>query len=213
MGGHADGQEASRLAIHCMLQSVLPTIMDSSLSNGTELIETLTDGVQWANQAVYQRNQEYNVDMGTTLTSALVLDTTAYIVNVGDSRTYLYRPGQGLMQITRDHSVVARLVETGEITPEEVYTHPQRNQVYRGLGNQDKVEVDWFTVPLQAGDYLVLCSDGLWEMVRDPAIERLLKSCGDNLSQASNALVGAALQGGGVDNISVIVVHVGGGAR
>jgi serine/threonine protein phosphatase PrpC len=208
MGGHDCGREASNLAIHCMMQSIVPNIFSGKQINGECLIEMLTDGVQWANQAVYQRNQEYSVDMGTTLTAALVLATMAYIVNVGDSRTYLYRKGEGLTQITRDHSIVARLVEKGEIAPDEIYTHPHRNQVYRGLGSRGEVAVDWFAVPVQAGDYLILCSDGLWEMVRDREIERIVKSCCANPSQASAALVKAALQGGGVDNISVIVVQV-----
>lgn len=208
MGGHADGREASRLAIHCMLQSVLPTIMEGSEGGGKLLMETLVDGVRRANQAVYQRNQEYLLDMGTTIAAALVLDTTAYIVNVGDSRTYLYRPDAGLRQITRDHSVVARLVEEGKIAAEDIYTHPQRNQVYRGLGDKPHIEVDAFTVSLQEGGFLLLCSDGLWEMVRDHELARILERYGTDPSQASTALVEAALQGGGADNISGIVVHV-----
>jgi serine/threonine protein phosphatase PrpC len=164
--------------------------------------------VELANQAVLQRSKEVKTDMGATITAALVMDTTAFVVNVGDSRTYLYRECEGLTQVTRDHSHVARLVAAGQIARDDIYTHPDRNQVYRGLGSEPDVKVDWFTVPLQGNDCLLLCSDGLWEMVRDPEIEKTLKEQGCNPSQASKALVRAALKGGGLDNISVIVVHV-----
>ncbi len=127
---------------------------------------------------------------------------------MGDSRTYLYRSGEGLRQITRDHSLVARLVATGIITAEEVYTHPDRNKVYRALGEKDEVQVDWFTEPVQPGDLLLLCSDGLWELVRDHEIEKILQRCLNDAPQAADALVKAALHRGGTDNVSVIVARI-----
>jgi serine/threonine protein phosphatase PrpC len=146
--------------------------------------------------------------MGTTLAVALVIGNTAYIANVGDSRVYLYRESEGLEQITRDHSSVARLVEAGAITPDEVYSHPKRNEIYRSLGHQSTVKVDTFCVPLQVGDLLLLCSDGLWEMVRDSTIERIMESTLPDVSQVCDELRQAALEGGGKDNISVIAVCV-----
>jgi serine/threonine protein phosphatase PrpC len=209
MGGHSHGQEAGHLAVECMIQAVVPDIISSDHINGDFLVETLVEGVQWANQRVHESGQQSGVEMGTTITAALVFDGSTYIVNVGDSRTYIYREREGqLSQVTRDHSLVARLVEAGAISRDEVYTHPDRNKVYRGLGDKDPVKVDWFTVPVHTGDYLVLCSDGLWEMVRDKEIERILKKCAGDPPQASAALVKAALEGGGADNISVIVVRV-----
>jgi serine/threonine protein phosphatase PrpC len=210
MGGHAYGQEASHLAIHHMMESVLPNITQNNQLNDEFLLETLLNGVQCANLAVHQYNQKHRTDMGTTITAALVLETVAYIVNVGDSRTYLYRPDQALSQVTRDHSLVARLAETGTISPDDIYTHPDRNQVYRSLGDKSQVEVDWFTFSLQKDDYLILCSDGLWEMVRDPEIERIVKRYAATVSETSKVLVQAALNAGGADNISVIVVHITG---
>jgi serine/threonine protein phosphatase PrpC len=127
---------------------------------------------------------------------------------VGDSRTYIYRQGAGLAQITRDHSLVARLVAAGAIAAEDVYTHPDRNKIYRGLGEKDSVQVDWFIEPLRPGDYVLLCSDGLWEMVRDYEIEKILKRCLPDVAQVSDALVKAALHRGGSDNVSVIVAPV-----
>jgi serine/threonine protein phosphatase PrpC len=145
--------------------------------------------------------------MGTTITASLVIDTTAYVVNVGDSRTYLYREGEGLSQITKDHSLVARLVETEQIEPDDVYTHPQRNQIYRCVGNRGGIDVDWFTVTVRRGDRLLLCSDGLWEMVRDAMIEQIMGSKA-TVAVVSERLVRAALQGGGTDNISAVVAEI-----
>jgi serine/threonine protein phosphatase PrpC len=207
MGGHAYGQEASRIAIQSMMQMVLQNIMTSNELNDDRLIEMLVGGVEWANQSIYQRGTEWGQEMGTTVTAVLVVGSKAYVVNVGDSRTYLYRPGVGLTLITHDHSLVATLVARGEITPDEVYTHPERNKVYRSLGNKETVEVDWFMVDLSESDSLLLCSDGLWEMVRDPEIERIIGTMRDPL-RISDVLVNAALQGGGRDNVSVIVARM-----
>lgn len=208
MGGHAAGQIASHIATHSMMQNVLPTVQHGEELTEEFLIESLVDCTHWANQAIYQFSQEHDVDLGTTITAALLVDSTAYIVNVGDSRTYLYRAGEGLVQVTRDHSLVARLVAVGAISAEEVYTHPDRNKVYRGLGEKDAVQVDWFVEPLGEGDYLLLCSDGLWEMVRDHEMEHILQRYLPDVTQASGALVKAALQHGGADNISAIVARV-----
>ncbi|MHB8598121.1 MAG: PP2C family protein-serine/threonine phosphatase [Ktedonobacteraceae bacterium] len=208
MGGHTAGQDASYLAVQAMLQWVAPHIAGVNAMSDELLAELLADGVRQANLAVCQRSQEVGSDMGTTITAALVLDSKAYVVNVGDSRTYLYRESAGLRQITHDHSLVARLVAAGRITPDEVYTHPDRNQVYRGLGDKRNVEVDSFMLTLQSGDRLLLCSDGLWEMVRDPEIARILQHREWNPAQTSNALIQSALNGGGLDNISAIVAQV-----
>src|SRR5260221_8993843 len=145
--------------------------------------------------------------MGTKMTVRLIVGTTALVTNVGDSRTYLYREPEGLKKVTNDHSVVASLVEAGIIKPDDIYTHPKRNQIYRSLGEKPVIDVDSFKVPLQTGDKLLLCSDGLWDMVRDPIIQNVLRSVPDP-SQTGNALIKAALDGGGEDNDSVIVLSV-----
>ena len=204
MGGHADGKEASRIAIERMMQTVLQNLLMGHELSEEFLTDILVGGVEWANLAIYHYAQSMRKDMGTTLTAALVVDTKAYIVNVGDSRTYVYREGEEIFQVTRDHSLVATLVEEGEITADEIYTHPDRSKIYRSLGYSETVEVDWFVIDLCPQDRLVLCSDGLWEMVRDVFIERILRSC-KQPAEASNRLVQAALRAGGADNISVIV--------
>jgi serine/threonine protein phosphatase PrpC len=206
MGGHGNGQEASHLAITALRDALRLALVGSPQDDNYE--QVLAEGAHTANLAIYRRNRQQQSDMGTTLAVALVIGNTAYIANVGDSRVYLYRESEGLEQITRDHSSVARLVEAGAITPDEVYSHPKRNEIYRSLGHQSTVKVDTFSVPLQVGDLLLLCSDGLWEMVRDSTIERIMESTLPDVSQVCDELRQAALEGGGKDNISVIAVCV-----
>ncbi len=209
MGGHANGKDASRLAIQTIIDHLLPEL--SQLNEpmpDQRYAQLLASGIQQANLAVHDHNMQQRADMGTTVTAALVIDAIAYVSNVGDSRTYLYRPGIGLRKVTNDHSVVASLVEAGIIQPDDIYTHPKRNQIYRSLGEKPDVEIDSFTVQLQMGDKLLLCSDGLWDMVRDPKIESLVSTPDPNPDKTGEALIQAALEGGGEDNVSVIVVHV-----
>jgi serine/threonine protein phosphatase PrpC len=207
MGGHANGQDASRLAIQTMIDFMLPKVSNGEQMNDEAFLKLMGDGVQASNQAVHGRNMESHADMGTTMTAALVIGSTAYVANVGDSRTYLYREGQGLSKVTQDHSVVASLVEAGIIKPDDIYTHPKRNQIYRSLGEKPVVEVDTFKVDLLPGDKLLLCSDGLWDMVRDPLIQDVLGKPAEDPNETGQKLIKAALNGGGEDNVSVIVVQ------
>lgn len=208
MGGHARGQEASRLAIQQIRDVVMPTLLNNVEIDSDQARELLLDGIQHANVSVSQQNQQQHSDMGTTVTAALLIDTTIAVANVGDSRTYLYRTKDGLKQITKDHSLVAQLLARGEIAEDDVYTHPQRNEIYRCIGEKASVQADTFRVSLEAGTTLLLCSDGLWEMVRKPTIERILRETLPDATSASKALIQAALDGGGLDNVSVIVVHI-----
>lgn len=207
MGGQAFGDVASQLAVYALV-----TFVSESLSSKERkpegFLSLLTEGMQLANTAVYSQNVEHCTQMGTTMTAALLIDHTAYIAHVGDSRCYLLRKSRGLFQLTHDHSAVAVLVETGAIHPEDIYTHPMRNIIYRCLGEKSRVQVDTAAVPLAAGDKLLLCSDGLWEMVRDPQMEAILETPAQNPSQVAHTLIQAALNGGGEDNVSAIVVQV-----
>jgi PPM family protein phosphatase len=207
MGGQAHGQEASQLAVHTLAEYVSGSLR-SKQATSTTLLPILKAGVQYANQVLYQHNQEQSTDMGTTMTATLVVDATAYAAHVGDSRFYLYREPAGLSQITHDHSLVAALAAAGIIEPEDIYTHPRRNLIYRCLGEKSTVEVDTCEVPLAAGDILLLCSDGLWEMVRDQQIAAILTLPTPDPSYTAHALIQAALAGGGEDNVSAIVVKV-----
>jgi len=206
MGGHTHGQEASNLALRVLSSSVVPPLFGNAASGQDALLDLLVNSVQRANGAVFWNNEQDRTNMGTTVTTALMVGATAYVANVGDSRAYLYRESNGLRQLTRDHSVVARLVEAGIITSADIYTHPKRNQLVRFLGEKASVEVDVFTVALQAGDKLLLCSDGLWEMMRDPDIQQIMSVPVVEPLQTVEALIQAALAGGGRDNVSAIVV-------
>ncbi|GER88118.1 hypothetical protein KDW_22800 [Dictyobacter vulcani] len=171
--------------------------------------DQLESAIQQANKAIvgYGDKKSSARGLGSTVTAALIQNNQAYIANVGDSRTYLLR-GNSLTPVTRDHSLVARLVESKQIDPEDVYTHPQRNLIYRSLGAGHKhVEVDIFHEVLQPGDKLLLCSDGLWEMIRH---QDLLKALGEQNSPQfiCDTLIDLANANGGEDNISAIVVHV-----
>jgi len=207
MGGQANGQEASRLAVQCLVGYMHGTLCSKQMMPEA-FLPLLIAGVQYANRVVHEHNQQQRTAMGTTMTATLVIETTAYVAHVGDSRCYLYREPTGLSQITYDHSLVAALVAAGTIAPEDIYTHPKRNQIYRCLGDEASVEVDAYTVPLAASDILLLCSDGLWEMVRDPQIAAILTTPMPAPSDTAHALIQAALAGGGEDNVSAIVAQV-----
>ena len=176
MGGHQAGEVASRTVNKIVMDKVYSKEVAPSLALATRRLDetsesVLTSAFKEANRILYERARAQGNDMGTTLTAALVIGDTATIANVGDSRTYLWRDGV-LKQVTQDHSLVASMVAAGVLKPSEVRSHPNRNQVYRTLGINPEVEVDTFVVTLQRGDRLLLCSDGLWEMVLDPEIGR-----------------------------------------
>lgn len=170
--------------------------------------EWLSTTVRGANLALIgeaDRLKTYG-SMGTTLVAVLVAGGKAFVANVGDSRAYLCRNNE-LYQVTRDHSLVYVMADKGLITPEEIYTHPRRGELLRFMGQNEEVEADLFDLDLNAGDYLVLCSDGLWEMVRDPDIALILNSRPD-AAEGCEMLVDAANRAGGSDNITVIVMKV-----
>ncbi|MFC2069978.1 Stp1/IreP family PP2C-type Ser/Thr phosphatase [Chloroflexota bacterium] len=212
IGGHEGGEIASSLAIRSLSASLISALLlpapdgDSSLSTEESVSNLLTTGVKAANSEIFAQGQAQSNDMGTTLTAALVIGNMAYIINVGDSRVYLLE-GDRIRQVTRDHSLVAELVESGLITPEDIYTHPKRNIITRCLGTQKDIEADLFIEELRPGRALLLCSDGLWEMVRDDAIKDIVLKA-ENAQIACERLTELANINGGVDNISVIVINM-----
>ncbi|MBC8444842.1 MAG: Stp1/IreP family PP2C-type Ser/Thr phosphatase [Chloroflexi bacterium] len=209
MGGHQAGEVASD-TISIALKEWLDEFSARKSGRATRKLGELPDealrrAIQDANAAVFRQAQARQNDMGATVTAALIVGETAHVANVGDSRTYLFRRGK-LEQITKDHSLVYSLAASGQIDWDEIYTHPQRNQIYRSLGTEAKVTVDVFSIDLQPGDSLLLCSDGLWEMVRDPQIVSILQQA-RNPQDACDQLIDAANRGGGKDNIAAIIVR------
>src|SRR6266446_1227023 len=207
MGGQGHGRTASRLAVQSLV-AYMSSSLSTQQSAPASLLALLRAGIQEANRVVYERNLRQHLGMGTTLMAVLLSETTASVAHVGDSRLYRYRPPTGLAQITRDHSVVAALVTAGIIEPDEIYTHPYRNQLYRSLGEQATVDVETTTLALAAGDTLLVCTDGLWEMVRDQQIAAILTTPMPTPMDTAHALIQAALAGGGADNVSAIVAQV-----
>ncbi len=143
---------------------------------------------------------------GTTLTLALILGDRVFTAHVGDSRLYILSGKGKLTLSTKDHSLVKRLVDLGEITEAEAATHPQRNVLYRALGQTDALEPDLGQLTLAAGDLILICSDGLWGTLDKSKLKAILGDDGLSLDQKANALVDAANQAGGPDNISVVLV-------
>jgi serine/threonine protein phosphatase PrpC len=211
MGGHAQGQVASRLGITTIIDAVFPHIQQGQIY-GAALGHVLVQALHQANQRIYECNQTQTDDqflsqMGTTVTAAAILGSHVCLANVGDSRAYFYRTRVGLRALTRDHSKVADLLAAGVIRPEEVYTHPERNMITRCLGIASTVEIDLFYEQLQDGDILLLCSDGVWEMMRDSALESVLTSSWLSAENMAERLMHLAFQGGGRDNIGLVVLQ------
>jgi serine/threonine protein phosphatase PrpC len=215
MGGHQGGELASREVVRVILNEIqehmqelqsTPKLKRSTIKIDHEVTagEVLRQAVSRANEVLFQARQKIGSDRGTTLTAALVIGASSAVANVGDSRTYLWRDGN-LRQITQDHSLVASMVAANMIRPDEVRSHPQRNQIYRTLGEKAAVEVDLFENPLRQGDRLMLCSDGLWEMVLDQEIQQIMAQS-SNPQEACDRLIEAANLAGGEDNISVVLV-------
>ncbi len=209
--GHIASKAGVQTAVARLMQDVITRLLAGETLSDEAVREAIHAAIQAANKKVFEIAQATHPEMGTTMTLALVINGNAYVANVGDSRTYLLA-GTRLQQITRDHSLVANLVAKGEIQPEEIYTHPHRNYILRSLGANENVEVDLFppdggALKLQPGARLLLCCDGLWEMVRDDELERFLFST-DTPQTICERLVTRANENGGEDNISVIVVDV-----
>lgn len=209
MGGHQKGEVASSLAVRTAAECILKDIYLSYLANknlGTAnrpINEVLIEAVESANQTV----QEAVPDGGTTLTIALVMGHSAYIAHVGDSRAYWFNQGN-LKQVTKDHSLVQRLVELGQETAEGALTHPQRNVLYRAIGQGTAMEVDIYVQHLPPGSSLLLCSDGLWGPVKNEILREIL-STSATPQEVCDRLISTANKNGGEDNITAVIVSMG----
>lgn len=226
MGGHKAGEIASQLAVNTIHEN-LAFMLEQDDSSATALFpppgenqvfpsqgdiigRRLEVAVEEANKAIYNHaveNPSTAGNLGCTVTCAIVSGNTLVVANVGDSRTYRLNKGV-LSQLTNDHSYVWELVQEGHLLSEEIFDHPHRNVITRALGSQENVPVDLQSSGIEAGDRLLLCSDGVWEMIRDPNEIRDLLLL-DELDSAVGKLVDQANFYGGTDNIGVVVVEFG----
>jgi serine/threonine protein phosphatase PrpC len=204
------GAQAGELASSLAAAAVKDSTDGEAAADGRERVDSL---IQEANRRVYQRqSQDAAVSgMGTTMTVALVAEGNVWIGHVGDSRAYLVRNGR-LEQLTEDHSLVAELVRSGRLSPEEAEDHPQRSVVTRALGTDPDVDVDTFSVEARPRDLFLLCSDGLTTMVDDAGILAEIDKHREDLRAAAKALVRAANRGGGEDNITIVFFEIAGDA-
>jgi len=228
---HVKGHEASHLGIETLADTVLPLLattgrpasqatpqsVQTQTGNtyGTQakrpsttiLAQWLHDGVWQANQVIYHCNADYETAMGSTMTAALVHNHRLYIAHVGDSRAYHFNTTTGLHGLTNDHTLAGDLVVAKLLRPDEVYKSAKRNQYHRYLGNAYQVQIDLFQQDVEPNDIVLLCTDGLWNMVRDKHIEDFLAQGGD-MQVLARVLVETASKSGSEGNASALVLHV-----
>ena len=203
MGGHNAGEVASQVAaetLNSFYQVKLPELTPE---------ERLAETIRRANDRILEMSNQ-NMDLqglGTTLTALLLKGSEAYVGHVGDCRIYLWRRGE-LLQITNDHSLVQEAVREGILTPEQARVHPQRNIITRALGTQDQLDVDTMKLDMQPGDIFLLSSDGLHGLMEDTEIEEIIRLGNGSVENITEELIHTALEEGGTDNVTVVLVKV-----
>lgn len=199
MGGHNAGDYASRYTVETIVESI-------QKSSETVPVAVLKQAIQQANQAIIEKAKT-DIDlegMGTTVVAATVIDGVLHVANVGDSRLYII--GETMEQLTRDHSYVQEMVRRGELDQEEARVHPDRNIITRAVGGGEKIEADFFEVQLQPASRILMCSDGLTDMIEDKEIFQILKE-NQTTEEGIRCLVETANEYGGNDNITVVMME------
>lgn len=201
MGGHNAGDFASRFCV----EEIVTTISNSSENTVIGMIE---NAIRETNEKLIQqaKTQSDLEGMGTTLVLATVLEHIMYVANIGDSRLYLIN--DKIKQITEDHSLVEEMVKTGELKREEARFHPKKNIITRAVGANSKVTADFFEVSVKENDIILLCSDGLSNMVEDDEIFSIVHQNKDNLNVAVEELIKRANECGGKDNIAIVLAGI-----
>jgi protein phosphatase len=201
MGGHNAGDYASRFCVEFFTEH----IKNSDITSPIALIE---EAITVTNDKLYEKSKQQAdyEGMGTTFVAATICDNVMYVANIGDSRLYVI--SNEIIQITEDHSLVQAMVKTGELDKDEAKSHPNKNIITRALGTNETAQPDFFEVELDEGDIVLLCSDGLTNMLNDETIEKIIRENADNLQAATEILVKQANENGGKDNITVIIVKV-----
>ena len=200
MGGHKAGDYASRYTIERVVASV-------SRNAGDEPVSIIKEAINKANELLVaeSREDEAKRGMGTTLVVGTIIGNKPFVANIGDSRLYIVGGTEQIRQITRDHSLVDEMVRMGEINADEARVHPDKNIITRAVGAADHVEADFFEVELCEDDRILLCTDGLTNMVRDKEICDTIRQ-NDNIETAASQLVAMANANGGRDNITVMII-------
>ncbi len=204
MGGHNAGEIASGTAATVIVDELVETLAEQ---DDKQITKNIQGAVDFANSTVYEMSVKNpgQSGMGTTLVVAYVRDSLVRFANIGDSRAYVISPGD-ICRITVDHSVVEELVQRGTITREEARNHPDKNIITRALGTESFVDADFYDYTAVPGETVILCSDGLTEMVTDDEIKNIINDS-ENIDEAVKALIDEANKNGGVDNITVVALQ------
>ena len=210
MGGHLDGERAAGIAVQTLASEMLdkiyvPLLRNFSAGDSPTVLEALVSASEQANHAVIKGVP----GGGTTLSAVAIIGNLAYLVHVGDSRAYLIHD-ETIEQLTTDHTLVQRLIEMNELTPEEAENYPQKNVLYRAIGQHEELKMERLVRTLPPSALVLICTDGLWDMIEDDTIKQLASQAASP-QEACDRLVKAANDRGGTDNISVIVLQVPGG--
>ena len=200
MGGHQAGDYASKYTVEVLNREL-------ALSEGEDIERCLVGAIKTANREIIKEasRDEHLKGMGTTVVAATISNQMMYFANVGDSRLYLIN--QGIQQLTKDHSLVEEMVRLGGIKPEEAKHHPDKNIITRALGAERTVDIDFFDLKMEPGSTILMCSDGLSNMVEDSKIEEIILNQNEELPQKGERLLREANQNGGKDNIAVVLVE------
>ncbi len=200
MGGHRAGDIASRHTVEVLLEEIKNSDADNPIT-------IISNAIAVANKQLLElagEAEEY-YGMGTTLVVCTVISDVIYIANVGDSRLYVY--DEGLQQITRDHSLVEEMVTLGKLERSEARVHEKKNIITRAVGGSEEVIADFFEAEVRSGNSIIMCSDGLTNMVEDPVIEEVLGS-GADIEEKANQLLKYANENGGKDNIAIVIIEL-----
>ena len=212
MGGLEAGEIASRIAVDTMKEFFsADKITDEIVKDASTIRKYMYEAVVAADNAIKRKSREEKSvkSMGTTLVAAWLFDGYANIIWCGDSRGYLFNPVSGLAQVTKDHSYVQELVDSGRLLPEYAFAHPDNNIITRSLGNPQKAaNPDFVRLPLQEGEVILLCTDGLNSMLRDEEIEAVMQETSNEIDTCTKALIQGALDLGGHDNVTVVLCQI-----
>lgn len=205
MGGHQAGEVASHSAIKAFC-----TYINNNNLEGNDILDFLIEAAKYANNEIFEKSGEDNnyAGMGTTFTACTIKGSKGYACHIGDSRIYIINE-EGIKVLTTDHSYVQEMIKAGELTQDEADIHPKKNALTRALGTDISLQVDGYVFTLKQGDKILMCTDGLTNMIKDQEIKEIVLSK-ESLDNRIESLIKIANQNGGIDNITAILVEIEG---